>query len=391
MRAFMKKTVVLTIVIAGAVAGLAVAWFTVRQDQEFRRLLAEGDAALRRDQSFAAIEAFSGALALRPESMLAHVKRGDAYRQRGELDRALGDLQRAAALDPSATRPRELLGDVTLAMGRLDQAIQEYRAYVALDDRPHVLYKLAFAYYRNGQTAAALAPLQQSLALDGRFAEAHYLLGLCQRPSSTAEAKASLERAIAIQPSFLAAREELARMLLDEGETAAAVEHLEELAALEPRAERAVAAGLALARTGRPEAAIVRLGRAAQRYREEPGVYAALGRVWLDIAEARRDGVALNKAREALEVSAAAASPASEHLTLYGRAQLLSGDVKGAERTLETAVARFPVEPHAFLYLSRATARLGRLDRSRAALARYHALSTEDVTASASSQDPARP
>jgi tetratricopeptide (TPR) repeat protein len=391
----MKKALALAVVIAGAVAGLGAAWFTVRQDREFRRLLAEGDAAIRQDQSFVAIEAFSGALALRPDSMIAHVKRGDAYQRRGELDAAVRDLRTATSLDPGATRPHELLGDVMLAMGRADQAIKEYRAYVTLDDRPQVLYKLALAYYRSGQTTQAIDPLRQSIALDGRFAEAHYLLGLCQRVSSAKEAKASLARAIEVQPSFIAAREELARLLMDEGQTIEAVQQLEELAVLEPRAERAVAVGLALAGAGRPQAAIVRLGRAAEQYREEPGVYAALGRVWLAIAEASRDRVALSKAREALEVSAAAASPSSEHLTLYGRAQLLAGDVKGAERTLDMAVTQFPVDAGAFLYLSRASARLGRADKARDAMTRYVALDTRNVSASQSSPDsspdPARP
>lgn len=387
----MKKAVALAVVIAGAVSGLVVAWTTVRQEREFRRLLAEGDAAVRRDQSFVAIEAFSGALALRPTSMIAHVKRGDVYQRRGELQAALRDLKTAAALDPGATRPRELLGDVSLAMGRPDQAIDEYRAYVALDDRPQVLYKLALAYYRNGQTAQAVEPLRQSIALDSRFAEAQYLLGLCQRSSSRDDARASFARAIDIQPSFVAAREELARLLMDEGDTTEAVTQLEELAAIDPRAERAVAVGLALAHAGRREAAIVRLGRAAELYREEPGVYAALGRVWLDIAETRRDPVALSKAREALEIPAAATSPRSEHLTLYGQAQLLSGDVRSAERTLDAAVAHFPVDPRAFLYLSRASARLGRAEKARDAMARYAALSSADLSVPALSPDPARP
>src|SRR5262245_13857047 len=121
---FMTKAVALAIVIAGAVAGLVVAWTTVRQDGEFRRLLADGDAGIRQVPSFVAIEAFVGARTLRPSSMIAHVKRGAAYRRRGEMDAALRDLRTAADLDPGAIRPRELLGDVMLAMGRADQAIK---------------------------------------------------------------------------------------------------------------------------------------------------------------------------------------------------------------------------------------------------------------------------
>ena len=70
--------------IAGAIllAGAVFAWNAVRQEREFRRLVATGDAALTRDQTYEAIEAFSGALALKRDSMLAHLKRGDSYRRR---------------------------------------------------------------------------------------------------------------------------------------------------------------------------------------------------------------------------------------------------------------------------------------------------------------------
>ena len=108
--------------IAGAIllAGAVFAWNAVRQEREFRRLIAAGDAALTRNQTYEAIEAFSGALALKRDSMLAHLKRGDSYRRRGELTAALRDLREATTLDPTATRALELLGDVNAAMSRYD-------------------------------------------------------------------------------------------------------------------------------------------------------------------------------------------------------------------------------------------------------------------------------
>src|SRR4029453_6557116 len=107
--------------IAGAIllAGAVFAWNAVRQEREFRRLIATGDAALTRDQTYEAIEAFSGALALKRDSMLAHLKRGDSYRRRGELTAALRDLREAAGRAPSScaatSTPR---WDVTSARSR---------------------------------------------------------------------------------------------------------------------------------------------------------------------------------------------------------------------------------------------------------------------------------
>jgi tetratricopeptide (TPR) repeat protein len=381
----MKRLVVVSVGLAALVAGVVLAWYAVRQEREFQRLIAAGDAALASDQTYGAIEAFSGALALKGDSMLAYLKRGDTYRQRGELTAALRDLQQAATLDPSAPRPVELLGDVNAAMSRYQQAAEHYQDFIALDDRsPRVLYKLALAYYRNGQAQAAIGPLHSAVAMSDRFAEAHYLLGMCLRDrGEDQEALRALTRASEINPAFAAVREELVDLFERAGRQQDALNQLEALAALEPaRAERLVAVGLAYARWGRTDAAILTLGRAAERYPDQPAVYTAIGRVWLEAAEPRNDRVALSKAIEALQPIVASATASSEALALYGRAMLLSGDAAAAERILLQAADRPPVDPDTFRRLADASQRLGHLAVARDALLRYVTLADEkDVDA----------
>jgi tetratricopeptide (TPR) repeat protein len=368
--------------IAGAIllAGAVFAWNAVRQEREFRRLIAAGDAALTREQTYEAIEAFSGALALKRDSMLAHLKRGDSYRRRGELTAALRDLREAAALDPTATRALELLGDVNAAMGRYERAIEVYRRYLAIDDRaPQILYKLALAYYRSGQVTRAVEPLRRSITLNDRYSEAHYLLALCLKAQKhTPEAMASLVRALELNPALGVAREELAAMDLAQGKTREGIEQLEALAALEPtRPEHLVSVGLAYARAGRTDAAIATLGRAAERYPQADVVYEALGRVWLGSAEAHSDPIALTKALQALEAAAARPNTSSDTLTLYGRALMLSDRIGAAERVLQQATTVWPVEPTAFLYLSDAADRRGHVAAAHDALASYVTLSDD--------------
>lgn len=376
----MKRLLIVSLGVAALVVALVLAWYSVRLEREFQRLIAAGDAALAQDQTFVAIEAFSGALALKPDSMLAYLMRGDTYRRRGELAAALRDLREAATLDPTATRPIELLGDVNVAMGRYERAAEHYRAFTTLDDRaPGVLYKLAVTHYRHGQPAQAIAPLRSAVAIDDRFAEAHYLLGMCLRERrQDDEALRALTRAVELNPAFAAGREELADLHAEAGRSREAIEQLEALAALEPaRVERLVSVGLAYARLGRTEAAILTLGRAADRDPESPVVYTALGRVWLETAELRGDRVALSKAVEALQPAASAPSATSETLTLYGRALHLSGQHPAAERILQQAVTRWPVEPPAFRYLAEAAERLGHVAVALDALSRYVALVDE--------------
>ena len=371
--------------IAGAilVAGAVFAFIAVRQEREFLRLIAVGDAALARDQTYEAIEAFSGALALKHDSMLAYLKRGDSYRRRGELSAALRDLRQASSLDATATRPLELLGDVNVAMGRYERAAEAYRRYIGLDDRaPRVLYKLALAYYRNGQPTPAIDSLRRALALDDRFAEAHYLLAMCLKDQKRdKDAAKALARALEINPALGPAREELAGLDLAQGKTREGIEQLEAVAALEPsQPQRLVDVGLAYAHAGDYDNAITTLSRAAQRYPEAEVVYVALGRVWLTIADARKDRVALTKSLQALESAAGRPDATSETLTLYGRSLLLADRVDDSERVLQQASSTLPVDPWAFYYLSSAAQRRGHVSAAREAMAKYKSLVGEDAT-----------
>jgi tetratricopeptide (TPR) repeat protein len=372
---------------AGAVYGGVV----TQRESAYRRFVDEGDAALARDDSYAAIEAFSVAISLRADSMAAHLKRGEAYRRRGEYEAALRDLRGAAAIDPLAVHPRELLGDVHYAVASTDgaaaaafsQAVERYREAVRLDDRsPRLQYKLGLALYRAGQIPGAIDTLQQAIALEPQFAEAHYVLGMCLRRSGRPdEAIKTIEQAVALAPGLLAAREELADLYASLRRYEARVTHLEALAALQPSATRERALALGQARAGNLDRAIAQLGGAAKRYPDDPEIFVTLGHLWLDRAgEGGR--VELNKAIEALQGGVGGDST-SEAMTLMGRALLMAGQTTRAERVLRQATLRYPVAPDAFLYLAEAARRSGHMAAARRALADYAALRPADAPAPA--------
>jgi tetratricopeptide (TPR) repeat protein len=379
----------LGIVGLAAVAVAVLYGVAVRQrEASYARFVEQGDAALARDDSFAAIEAFSVAISLKSDSMAAYLKRGEAYRRRGEYDAAARDLRRAAAIDPLAIHPRELLGDIdyTLALSdgasaqmRFSRAIERYRESVALDDRSARLqYKLGLASYRAGQLDSALAAFREAIRLDPRFAEAHYVLGMCLRDAGQpADAVRALERAVTLAPALLAAREELADLYASLRRYDARLPHIEALVALQPAASRERALAFAYARAGNLERAVGQLANAAQRYPEDRATYVALGRLWLQRA-GNGDSVEVKKALEAL-TAVVGPDSTSEALTLLGRAQILSGDLTRAEQTLQQATARFPVDPSAFLYLSRVLERRGRAEPARRALLDYAALVPSDT------------
>lgn len=374
----------LALLLVTVAVGAALAYQAATRDRDYRALVARGETALREDQTFGAIEAFSGAIALRPDSMLSHLRRGETYLRRGDrgdLDQAARDFRAAASIDTAAPRPLEELGDVLYQLRRYDQSAETYARYLRLDDRsPGVSYKLALAYYTAGDLDAATNAVTQTLRLDARMADAHYLMGMCLRDKHrTTEAIAAFERAVALAPDLIPAREELAESYAAAGRPADELTQLQALAGLDrSHAERLTAVGLAQARAGHAELAVLTLSHALERMPDQPVIYGALGRVWLDIAETRHDAVDLSKALEALGRAAGAPGASSETLTLYGRALLRDGQSDAAERTLSQAATTYPLDPAALTWYATAAERQSHLDAARKALLDYETLVDDD-------------
>jgi tetratricopeptide (TPR) repeat protein len=381
----MKKLIAVCVVVAGLIAAVVLADQAVERDQDYRRLIAQGDEALSRGQTFVAIENYSGAIALKPGSMLAYLKRGEAHRRRGDtpemLAAALRDLRTAAQLDPGSTRTLEKLGDVNVQLQRFGNAVENYEEYIRLDDRSAaIFYKLALAARGDGRLTRAVSALQQAIALNQNFHEAHYVLGLCLKDrEQLAEAREAFERAITIAPAFIPAREELADIYRLQDRPREEIEQLEALFALDPaKAERLIGVGLAHMRAGNRELAVVTLSRAAELFPERPAVLAAVGQVWLDAAEEGADPSDLRKALEALEPVATATAASSETLGHYGRALMLANQPARAEMVFRQAAQRFPTDPEVLPHLAAVAQRLGHLDEARQALVRYSVLVDED-------------
>jgi tetratricopeptide (TPR) repeat protein len=376
----MARTLAGALLMTAVVAGIVVVGLAVQRDLRYQSLLASGNRALATDQTFAAIEAFSGAIALREDSMVAYLRRGEAYRKRGEAEAALRDFRAASRIDRNAVKPAELLGDVEWDLGRFAKAAEAYRRSVAIDDaNARNQYKLGLALFRAGDAAGAAGPLRRAASLNPPMAEARYALGLClRRTGQRDEAIEAFEHAVEASPALSAAREELAALYAEAGRPAEGIAQLEAIADLEPnRPERQAAVALAHARAGRTDLAVGVLGRAAERYPDNAVIFVALGRVWFESAERARDRVGLRKALEALEPFTRGASASGEAGALYGRALVLSGDVARGEMFLREAAAVLPVSPDTLLWLADAAERLGHYALVRSALERWAAIAPE--------------
>lgn len=355
---------------ATVVALLALVLSVVDRDRRYQALLADGDSALAAGNAFSAVEAYSGAIALRPDSMAAHLRRGQAYRDEKREDEAIRDWHDAAKLAPKSTQPLELLGDILSFQGNDAQAVTYYERAARLDQSdPTKLYKLGLARYRAGLPATAVEPLRSAVALNDSFAEAHYLLGLVLRDvQRTTEAVTSLERAVRIAPNLLAAHEELADLYRALGRPVDELTQLQALSSLDASLPREVAIALAESRRGEFDGAIRTLSSAAERDPTDSRVQLALGRVHLEKAERTMDRRSVAQALDALERALAGTARRSEGLALLGRALYLSGDDSGAERLLREAVSTSPLIAEAFGYLADACERQREYDAAREAL-----------------------
>lgn len=375
MRGTWGRVALAATLLAMAIGGTAL-FQRLNSDRQYRQLLAVGDDALAAGETYRAVEAFSGALAFRPASMVAYLRRGEAYRAQRRYDEAVRDWREATRLAPEAPQPLVALGDLFDSRGDFVQSAEWYGQAVERlkDEDPSLLYRLALARYRAGAPGAAIDPLERAVARDDRSAEAHYLLGLLYRDTNDpGRAVQSIEVALAIDPDLTAAREELADLYRAEGRAVDEMAQLQILAR-DGQTVRKVAIGLAEARQGQLDAALGTLSSALAADRNDSRVLLAIGRVYLARAERGRDPDSIQRAIAALERALGGTARRSEGLALYGRAVSLSGRDVEAERILTEAVATSPVAPEAFGFLADAAEHLGHSLIARDALINLDAL-----------------
>jgi tetratricopeptide (TPR) repeat protein len=294
------KRAFIAIALLSSVAAGVVFVQRLDRDRRFRQLLVAGEDAMHAGNSYAAVESFSGAIALRPDSMVPYYRRGEAYRAQRRDGEAIRDLRAASRLAPDATQPLIALGQLYDLRGDVAQAAEWYgqAAERLQGENPGLLYALALARYRSGSPAGAIKPLLRAIDRSDSAGEAHYLLGLVYRDTNNIEGSISaLEAAIKIDRSLIPAREELADLYRLQGRYTDEMAQLQSLAALDQRVDRRVDIALAHMRGGRFDEALATLAQAVAAAPDDPRVQLVRGRVYLAKAETgdprarpRRDG-----------------------------------------------------------------------------------------------------
>ncbi len=167
---------------------------------------------------------------------------GQTYRLQGKTTAAATALRKAIAIDPDMPEPHNNLGIVWLVAGDKRQAEVAFREAIRIQPG------YADAHNNLGNVLAGAGDFRQaryhfeiSLRLQPNDARAHYNFALALgRAREFDQAQRQLEEAVRADPEFPDARLVLARMLATNGQTQAAIPHLQKAtAAADPAVRQA--------------------------------------------------------------------------------------------------------------------------------------------------------
>ena len=100
---------------------------------DYAKLLASGEALLKRGKYKAAVSEFKRAVGLNPESVPALLALGDAFLEADAPRNAVKPLEKAAKLDARSGRAQLLLGTAFQSLGKNPEAVKAYQRYLELE------------------------------------------------------------------------------------------------------------------------------------------------------------------------------------------------------------------------------------------------------------------
>lgn len=146
---------------------------------------------------------------LNDNSAEAYKQLGRLYMQTGDLDKAIYYFKESLR-KPGITLPQHIHNWIALCyynQGRTREAESEWLAALRIKDNEEILLNLALVYLDTEQFDKALALLNKAVAVNPRFAAAHYRLGLLHLKNKNLElAGKHFNQAIQLDPNSEQAR-----------------------------------------------------------------------------------------------------------------------------------------------------------------------------------------
>ncbi len=227
-----------------------------------------------------AIRYYTAAVALRPESLGAHLNRGFALLDKKDLAAAIAEFQEIISIDDGYAEAHTNLGAAYWAQGRLDEAEGELRKAIRLNKHlPQAHANLGVVLSAKGLEDEAIAEWRETIQLNKNIPEAHSFLGDALRTKGLIDAAIEETReAVRLKPDSAVFRFNLGSCLVANGQLKQAAHEFQEAIRLrEDYADAHYGLGTVLQQQGRLEQAIVEHREAIRFRKDYPEAHCNLG------------------------------------------------------------------------------------------------------------------
>jgi len=183
-----------------------------------------------------AVKHYAAAVGLNPKNYIAQANLAKGLHLQGKVAQAVERLRTALQVNPENDLALVELGRICSTEGRVHEAVDHFRESLRIrPDNLEVYVLLGEALMAEGKLEEAVQSLTEETLLRPEFPGGHHELGLALgQLQRWPEAAARLERALDLLPKDASFRCDLARMLLEIGETVKAAEQYRKASEIQP-------------------------------------------------------------------------------------------------------------------------------------------------------------
>ena len=211
------------------------------------------------------IEAYSKALAIKPNYTAAYYNMGNALKEQGRLEEAIEAYNKALAIKPDHSDASYNMAYTFQEQGKLEEAIATYKKVLAIKpDYVDAYNNMGNALKEQGKLEEAIAAYNKALAIKPDYVDAYNNMGVALKEKwKLGEAIEAYKKALAIKPDYADVYNNMGNALQEQGSLEEAIEAYNKALAIQPdHAEAYYNMGYTFQEQGKLEEAIATYNKA---------------------------------------------------------------------------------------------------------------------------------